>query len=154
MENEENKTEVLDVTLVDPYEHVDVISDTFYEGKEKATVSDIEYMCNFIANNIGCEYCPLKVSNKICPFALLLKKYGTYTEINKEILKWLSENPPTSYLMDIREKMPNVVIDSNYNIPNFCVKDIYGNDCCECCKSDNVFDKADMYCRKCWRQPM
>lgn len=150
---ETEKAELMEVEIVDPYVDTDVITDLVFEGKTDVNIKDIQYMCDHISKNEGCEYCPLN-GGRMCGYAILLKKFGTGSEINKSVLNWLNDNPPTSYLMDIKEKMPNVVIDK-YNIPSFCVQNIYGKGCCECLAGDtSKFNTSNMYCRKCWRTPM
>lgn len=151
----ENKEDVIisDIEIIDQYKNVDVITDIVFEGKTDVNIKDIQYMCDYISKNEGCEFCPFN-SGKICGYAVLLKKFNTGREINNTVLNWLKDNPPTSYLMDIKVKMPTVDI-SNTNIPNFCVQSIYGKNCCDCLiKDTSKFDNSDMYCRKCWRTPM
>jgi hypothetical protein len=150
---EDKEFEQPDVEIFDSFENFDVLTDLVFEGKEDVNLRDIDYMCNYISKYEGCENCILN-SGRVCGFALLLKKFGTTSSLNNNILNWLNDNPPTSFLMDIKEKMPNVDID-DYNIPNFCVQSIYGKDCCECLIEDSSkFDKKDILCRKCWRTPM
>lgn len=157
-DTKENKVEepevVTEIEIVDPLNDTEVITDIIFDGKTDVTIMDIQYMCDYINKYIGCEYCPLN-NGKSCGYAIMLRKFKTGKEINKTILNWLRENPPTSYLMDIKEKMPTVVLDDKFNIPNFCVHSIYGKDCCKCAISDpSKFDTSDMLCRKCWRTPM
>jgi len=150
---EKEKDELIEVEILDPFENTDVITDLVFEGKKDVNIRDIQYMCDHISNNEGCEYCPLN-SGRVCGYAILYKQFGGGNEINRTILNWLNDNPPTSYLMDIKEKMPNVSIDK-YHIPSFCVQSIYGKNCCECLAGDpSKFDKTNMFCRKCWRTPM
>jgi len=155
----ENVYSSSDVVIIDDiYKDKEVITDIIYEGKTDVTLRDVDYMCNFISSHQGCEYCPFCPSNpaRSCAFAGMIRKGGGSVELlNSQILDWLSMNPPTSYLMDIRERMPNVMIDKDYNIPNFCVQNIYGKDCCKCCHNDtSKFSIENLGCRECWRKPM
>lgn len=144
---------IYDVEVLDPYADSEVITDIVYKNKKEATIKDLEYMCNFINNTDGCNNCPFTVRGKICGYSMLLKKFQNYENLNSYVLEWILENPPTSFLMDIRTKLPNIQLDSKYNIPNLCVKNIYGNDACDCPNNSN-FDVSDMRCRFCWRLPM
>ena len=151
----EDKEVIENVEVVDPLEKTDVITDLVFEGKSDVNLKDIKYMCDYVSEYEGCENCPLN-SGKICGFAILLKKFfNDVNNMNELVLTWLKNNPPTSYLMDIKEKIPTVVLDKDFNIPTFCVQNIYGKDCCECSLNDiSKFDSSNMLCRRCWRIPI
>lgn len=156
-EKEEVKNEITSISIVDELENVDVITDIIFDGKKDVTIRDINYMCNYISEHIGCENCPLSFKDApICGFVLFLKQFKDAKNLNNAVLNWLNENPPSSYLMDIVNKMPNIDLDTNYHIPKFCVKNIYGKDCKKCLRTNNNTDKFEidcMDCRKCWREP-
>lgn len=147
----QEKCDVVECDIIEPIDNCDVITDIVFSNKEEVTLKDINYMCNYISEYEGCENCPLN-SGKICGYAVLLRKFKDYQSINSIIKNWIFDNPPTSFLMDIKVKMPTVELDPKFKIPNFCVKSIYGKDSIEC--NCNQFDKCNMLCRKCWRTPM
>lgn len=151
MDENNNEKLVLNCDVIDPIDEVDVITDIVFQNKKDINIKDINYMCKYISEYEGCENCPLN-SGRICGFAILLKKFKDADNINKTVLDWLLDNPPTSFLMDIKVKMPTVTIDDKYKIPNFCVKDIYGKDACSC--NVSKFEKDNMICRRCWRTPI
>lgn len=147
-------SEVFEPEVIDPTDNLDVITDIVFTGKKDVTIKDIDYMCNYLASNDLCEKCPLNGGDH-CGYALLLKKFKTGKNLNNSILQWLLDNPPTSFLMDIKVKMPNVELDDKYNIPNFCVQNIYGKDCCNCnINNTKDFSKDNPICRHCWKTPM
>lgn len=153
------KKEALEVEVInnDVFENVDVICDdlSIHDSKE-ITLRDINYMCKYISEYEGCENCILNDSKSYsCPFIDMVEPFGGYKALNSSIKKWLMDNPPKSFLMDIKQKMPNADLDEEYHIPKFCVKNIYGKDCIQCeAANKDCFDAKDMYCRKCWRTPI
>lgn len=152
---EKNKPLEVEVINKDIFENVDVICDLSIHDKEEITLRDINYMCKFVSEYEGCEKCILNQGKYTCPFIDLIEPYGSYKTLNSAIKEWLLDNPPKSYLMDIKQKMPMVELDEEFHIPKFCVKSIYGKDCINCeAKNKNTFDVKDMYCRKCWRTPI
>lgn len=154
-ENEQKEDISVEILNKDIYEHVDVITDIIFNGKTDVTLKDLNYMCKYISKYEGCEDCPINCGRN-CPFVYLLKEFGgNVSSLNNTVLKWLWDNPPKSFLMDIKQKMPNIVLNKDYNIPNFCVQNLYGKECCKCEINDNSEYSCDnMLCRKCWRQPM
>lgn len=154
--NEENKNNeiAVDVIVEDEYKNTEVITDIIFDGKENITLKDIEYMCKYMSDYRSCEECMLNNGHR-CGYVLLLKQFGSVENLNMAILGWLKENPPTSFLMDIKTRMPNIKIDTNYNIPTMCVESLYGNGCINCkLNSTNDFDCSKIECRQCWRTPM
>lgn len=153
MENSNEITSEVIIDASDKYKNIDVITDHTFDGKTDVTLKDINYLCKFTRNYEGCENCLLN-NGRICPYALLIKQFKGYENLNISILSWLNDNPPTSYLMDIKVKMPTIQIDDTYNIPLMCVQSLYGKDC-KCNLSDpSKFDCSKLECRECWRQPM
>ena len=146
-----DEKEIVECEVIDPIDSCDVITDIVFFNKKEVSLKDLNYMCRYISEYEGCENCPIN-SGRVCGYAVLLKRFKNSENINKCILNWLMENPPTSYLMDIKVKMPNVNLDEKFHIPNFCVKDIYGKEACNC--EVDKFEKDSMECRKCWRMPM
>jgi len=142
--------EVLSTEEVLSKEAVEQIS---FTNKNDVNIKDINYICHYFSEIEGCEYCPIN-SGRICGYALLLKKFGSSHEMNQTLLDWLRDNPPTSFLMDIKEKMPNIDL-GNSNTPSFCVQSIYGKDCCNCQLHDTQkFNKENLVCRNCWKLPI
>jgi len=145
-----------EVVIQDKYKDTDVITDIIYDGKEEVTLKDIQYMCNFNRKyNGGCRNCIFN-NGRMCYYARLLHFFNNdINQLKGSILNWLFENPPTSFLMDIREKMQGIPIDKDYNIPNICVKNLYGDKCknCELC-NPSKFEISNETCRRCWRKPI
>jgi len=152
MNEKENNIEL---EVNDEYKDVEVITDIIYKGKNDITLSDLEYMCrtNKLLNQT-CDFCILN-TGKHCFYSLLKKSIGGAANLKNEVLFWLNENPPTSYLMDVKVKMTGIPIDNIYHIPNICVKNLYGDKAPKCsCMNESEFSTSKIQCRRCWRTPM
>lgn len=155
MSNKKEENLVVEIVSPEELKTNNILEQISFMNKEDVSIKDIQYMCHYFTNYEGCEYCPLN-SGRICGYAILLKLFNNNSqELNQSILNWLRDNPPTSFLMDIKEKMPNIELGGELNTPNFCVKNIYGKDCCECQLKDiSKFDRKSIICKNCWKLPI
>lgn len=150
------ENENINVEINDEYADVDVITDIIFDGKDEINLSDLEYMCrtNRLVNG-NCSFCPMN-NGKHCFYSLMKKSFGGVLNLKQEILLWLTENPPTSFLMDVKVKMQGIPLDTNYHIPNICVQNLYGDKSpiCSCSGGPSTFSSSKKECRECWRKPI
>ena len=111
--------------------------------KDDLTLQQLEYFCQ--KNQHDCSQCILN-NGKVCGYALLMRS-DTVESLSLKVKSWIAENPPKSYLIDLKDTYPNIKLNPTYKIPNMCVKDLYG-DCIDCSKPFNISSKR---CNDCWR---
>ena len=97
---------------------------------------------------IECDNCQLSSKNNgkgmICGYFEKLFSEDAISIVKK----WAKEHPQKTILMDLLEKYPNTLIESD-GIPNFCPESL-GYKC-----DHEICDSLDdNNCKKCWNRPL
>ena len=103
-------------------------------------VKDYGRMCDTYCSN-ECHGCPVADSNAFAE-CNHIKKLEYIAPI---VQKWTEEHPIKTYLMDMKEKFPDMIIDNDFTM-KYCVWRFYGN---------NAKPKEGCvmgYCEKCWNR--
>lgn len=100
-------------------------------------------MCKMYHDN-ECNGCPLRLQmTNTCMLST-----GTSSEAIVAIVDtWSKMNPQKTYLMDLREKFPD--LNEYYVIEEICLDTLYKHAMALC---DDITDHN--CCRECWNQPM
>lgn len=100
------------------------------------------------ACTIDCRDCPLSSINTGKDMTCINFDRAFPEEAISIVKKWAEEHPQKTILMDLLEKYPNALIESD-GIPNFCPESLGYKRDHEICDSLD-----DNNCKKCWNRPL
>jgi hypothetical protein len=95
----------------------------------------------FCAAQYNCDVCPLSAFTPKC------KSVRNINEVYPIIESWIAEHPAKTYLMDMEDKFPDMIIDNDFTM-KYCVWRFYG---------ENAKPKDGCVvggCKKCWNREM
>ncbi len=101
-------------------------------------LKDYKRMCGYYKD---CDDCPLSYIQEDC------RNIENLMDIMGATSKWAEEHPAKTYLMDMKEKFPDMIIDNDFTM-KYCVWRFYG---------ENAKPKDGCFiggCKKCWNREM